>query len=62
MAALAMLTGNALLPDAEQVDEYLHEIVRMGATDGILGPDHCSTDGFPPSTDAEIIAALAALR
>ena len=62
LAALAMLTDMPLLPDAEQVDEYLHEIVRMGATDGILGPGHCSTDGFPPSTDAEIIAALAALR
>jgi hypothetical protein len=62
MAALAMLTGKPMLPDAEQVDEYLHEIVRMGATDGILGPGHYSTDGFPPSRDAEILTALATLR
>ena len=62
MAALSMRTGNPLLPAPDEVTAFLNKIFAMGATDGILGPGHCSTDGFPPATDAEILAALTALR
>ena len=62
IAALEQLAGMPLLPEYHEVEGFLHKIVALGATDGILGPGHCSTDGFPPSTDAEIIAALASMR
>ena len=62
MAALEQLAGMPLLPDSEDVKAFLQKIVAMGATDGILGPGHCSTDGFDISTDAGILEALRELK
>ena len=62
MAALEPLAQMPLLPDPEEVAAFLQKIVAMGATDGILGPGHCSTDGFDLRTEAEILEALRALQ
>lgn len=62
MAALGQLAGTMLLPDPENVTAFLKKIVASGATDGILGPGHCSTDGFDISTDAGILEALRELE
>lgn len=58
IASLEETARRPLLPTEAEVMDYLQEIVRAGAPDGILGPGHCSVDGFDLSADFEILAAL----
>lgn len=60
IASLEELTGIPLLPSNGEVQDFLQKIVRAGAPDGILGPGHCSVDGFSLSADFGILAALRA--
>ena len=58
IASLEELTGIPLLPSNGEVQDFLQKIIGAGAPDGILGPGHCSVDGFSLSADFEILAAL----
>ena len=58
IAALSVLSKKDLLPSDAAVETFLQQLVHIGAPDGILGPNHCSTDGFEISMDFEILAAL----
>lgn len=58
MAALEAMTRIPMLPSDGEVQDFMQKITLAGAPDGILGPGHCSTDGFDISTDFNILAAL----
>lgn len=56
--SLELQTGLHLFPDITHIQNYLEDIVSKGAVDGILGPHHCSVDGFDFSAERRIFESL----
>lgn len=58
IAALEKGSGQKLLPSGTEAEAFLRKLADAGAPDGIRGPQHYSTDGFPFSTDRIVLRAL----
>ena len=58
-AYLEMLSGvSGLLPDFEEVKNYIEETVKTGSVDGVTGKKSVSVDGFGMEVEKEILGLL----
>lgn len=57
-ACLARLSGKKLLPQPDEVGDYLRRTVAMGSVDGFSGQPNGRVDGFPMSTELGILREL----
>ncbi|MCK9175075.1 MAG: DUF4392 domain-containing protein [Desulforhopalus sp.] len=62
LAELERGSGEALLPDFAEVEEYLQKIVSCGAVDGISGENEMSVDGKGYLVDREVLRELRELE
>jgi hypothetical protein len=61
VAALSVKTGKNLLPSVEQGDQWVKDIVAVGAVEGMTGESKDWVDGRPPEDDAMCLRDLHAL-
>ena len=58
IAYLQFFTRKKLLPDIEEVEEYMEHILSLGCIDGLTGKNEKSIDGKEWHTEEEILLAL----
>jgi len=58
VAALSLLKGQNMLPSVEEAAEWVSEIVRAGAVEGMSGEKKDWVDGRPPDEDAVCLKDL----
>ncbi len=58
VAALSLLVGENLLPGVEWEKEFIREIVRRGAADGVSGINRPTVDGFSLEENALTLSLL----
>ena len=61
LTALSRESGKNLLPSYEKVRDYIRYIVSKGSVDGIHRQHIPTVDGFPETTEQEIVEALQSL-
>jgi hypothetical protein len=61
VAALSIKAGKNLLPSVEQGDQWVKDIVAVGAVEGMTGESKDWVDGRPPEDDAVCLRDLHAL-
>ncbi|MCP1100973.1 hypothetical protein M2454_000191 [Aequitasia blattaphilus] len=58
VAYFQKITGEKLLPQFEEIAEYLKKIVSIGCVDGVTKERTASVDGFSLHTEKQVIEAL----